>query len=97
MGGHGKGPQDVNPNSMASFFIICFATGLVLSLLSLFACNDHKKEPVDQTRTTSAIIVQPTLHDGHAAEPNNAEMSPMVVDFPEPDDPTSAVTVPGWA
>lgn len=47
---------------------------LVLSL-SLFACNDHKKEPVDTTRTTSAVVVEPTLHDGHAAEPNNAEQS----------------------
>src|SRR5215469_4943816 len=41
MCGHGKGPQDVNPNSMASFFIICFATGLVLSLLSLMSGFGH--------------------------------------------------------
>ena len=46
---------------------------LVLSL-SLFACNDHKKEPVDTTRTTSAVIVEPTLHDGHAAEPNQTNV-----------------------
>jgi hypothetical protein len=47
-------------------------TVIVLSLFTLLlvACTDTKKEPVDQTRTTSAIIVQPTLHDGHAAEPN---------------------------
>ncbi len=48
---------------------------IVLSLLSLFACNDHKKEPVDQTRTTSAIVVEPTLHDGHAAEPNVSDQN----------------------
>jgi hypothetical protein len=42
---------------------------IVLSLLAMFACNDKKKEPVDQTRTTSAIVVEPTLHDGHAVEP----------------------------
>ena len=58
-------------------------TVIVLSLLSLFACNDHKKEPVDQPRTTSAIIVQPTMHDGHAAEPGvdvDQEMRDMDVD-----------------
>jgi len=50
-------------------------TVIVLSLLSLVACTEKKKsaEPVDQTRTTSAIVVEPTLHDGHAAEPNMSE------------------------
>ena len=49
-------------------------TMIVLSLLAFVACTDHKKkEPVDQTRTTSAIVVEPTLHDGHAAEPNVSE------------------------
>ena len=50
-------------------------TVIVLSLFALFACNDHKAEPVDQTRTTSAIIVQPTLHDGHAAEPTASDQN----------------------
>jgi hypothetical protein len=53
-------------------------TVIVLSLLSVFACTDQKKEPpVDQTRTTSAIILQPTLRDGHAAEPNVADLNRM--------------------
>jgi hypothetical protein len=48
---------------------------IVLSLMALMACNDDKTVPVDQTRTTSAIVVEPTLHDGHAAEPNKSEQS----------------------
>jgi hypothetical protein len=55
-------------------------TVIVLSLMSLFACNDHKQEPVDQTRTTSAIVVEPTLHDGHAAEPNVDQEQNMDMD-----------------
>lgn len=52
-------------------------TVILLSLMSLFACNDHKKEPVDdQTRTTSAIVVSPTLHDSHAAEPGVTNQTP---------------------
>ena len=54
---------------------------MVLSLLALFACNDRREirrddQAIDnQTRTTNAVIVEPTLHDGHAAEPNNDEQS----------------------
>ena len=48
---------------------------IVLSLLSLIACTKEKKEPVDTTRTTSAIIVQPTLNDSHAAEPNATDQN----------------------
>jgi len=65
--------------------------GLVLSLLAICACTDQKKEPaVDQTRTTSAIVVQPTLHDSHAAEPtasdqNMSEQEEMDMDVDEID------------
>ncbi len=48
---------------------------LSLVALGLAACDRQKSQqpPVDeQTRTTSAVIVEPTLHDGHAAEPTNA-------------------------
>ena len=67
-------------------------TVITLCLLSLFACTDHKKEPVDQTRTTSAIVVSPTLHDSHAAEPGGVNQTPeeqnvdqeMDMDVPAP-------------
>lgn len=54
---------------------------MVLSLLAMFACNDKSgikrddKAIDNTTRTTSAVIVEPTLHDSHAAEPNNGEQS----------------------
>ena len=50
---------------------------LSLAAACVVGCNDKKtkSEPVDTTRTTTAVIVEPTLHDGHAAEPNNTEQS----------------------
>jgi hypothetical protein len=61
---------------------------MMLSLLGLMACTDQKKEPpVDQTRTTSAIVVTPTMRDGHAAEPKmeEAEQPNMDKDVDEVD------------
>ena len=48
--------------------------------LGLAACDEHMKkksrdDAVDRTQTTSALVVEPTLHDSHAAEPTNE--SPM--------------------
>jgi hypothetical protein len=55
-------------------------TVMALSLVAAcaLACNDKKtndRDAVDQTRTTSAVIVEPTLHDGHAAEPENVDQN----------------------
>ena len=35
--------------------------------------TNSNSEPVDTTRTTSAVLVDPTLHEGHAAQPNNVD------------------------
>ena len=52
-------------------------TSLMAACALALACNTHdKNEPVDTTRTTSAVVVEPTLHDGHAAEPNGG-ITPM--------------------
>jgi hypothetical protein len=57
---------------------------LSLAALCAMACNDKttKKntEPVDTTRTTSAVVVEPTLHDGHAAEPQNVDQNQTNMD-----------------
>ena len=50
---------------------------LTLSLLAAFAfaCTKTKREPVDdQTRTTSAVIVAPTLQGHAVAEPDDNVM-----------------------
>jgi hypothetical protein len=49
--------------------------------LGLAACDEHMKnksreEAVDRTQTTSALIVDPTLRDSHAAQPMNESPAP---------------------
>ena len=64
-------------------------TVMMLCALALFACNDKSQIKRDdkaidnQTRTTSAVIVEPTLHDSHAAEPEQSGAQDQSVDHNE--------------
>lgn len=55
---------------------------MAMSLVALcaVACTDDRKikrddNAVGTTRTTNAIVVDPTLHEGHAAEPEKVEQN----------------------